>query len=392
MSVTDGIDERVVADVWERQAYPPEALERLGFRLLFRGLPSDAGGPDYQEAILVRGGREVLRGDVEFHVRSSDWFGHRHHLDPRYEDVVLHVVWYDDAIATVTLSGRPVPTLALGATVLRPPARRQAPLLTHPCVGEFKRLSTEELRRAVEDAGIRRFAQRAERYAADITVVSPDQALYTALFESLGYASNRQAFRELAEAVPFEWLVTVPSTAWPQTLLDAAGLGPQSPISPPARLHPGVWRLIRLRPANHPAIRLVGICSLLERLSPDLADAVTNLVDEAARPSSIRSALLSRKGDDGLIGTGRADEMAVSVVLPFVAALQPDVIRAEILYRSYPAPPSTRWTRLMQGLLAEAGHPFPVRRAIHHQGLHALYLAHCRGERRASCPVCGQHA
>ncbi len=62
-------------------------------QLLFAGRPGSAVGPDVRDAVL-RFSREETQsvGDVEFHVRASDWFAHQHHTDARYNSVLLHVV------------------------------------------------------------------------------------------------------------------------------------------------------------------------------------------------------------------------------------------------------------------------------------------------------------
>ena len=52
-------------------------------------------GPDFLDmAILVNG--ELMIGKGEFHKIASDWFSHKHHLDPRYADVLLHIVCEQD--------------------------------------------------------------------------------------------------------------------------------------------------------------------------------------------------------------------------------------------------------------------------------------------------------
>ena len=132
------VDERIVTEVWERQALDASALAALGLRVVHRGVPSDAGGPDYQDVILSRDDREFLSGDIEFHVRSSDWVRHRHHLDSRYCGVILHVVWQDDARGTVNARGERVPTLEVGRAVRADVVPRltasTVELLPHPCV------------------------------------------------------------------------------------------------------------------------------------------------------------------------------------------------------------------------------------------------------------------
>ena len=52
-------------------------------------------GPDFSSA-KVRIGDVVWVGNVEIHVKTSDWYSHFHHFDPSYDNVILHVVYEDD--------------------------------------------------------------------------------------------------------------------------------------------------------------------------------------------------------------------------------------------------------------------------------------------------------
>jgi hypothetical protein len=387
------VDERLVEHIWERQAFDCSALGRLGLTVIFRGMPSDAGGPDYQEAVLASAGHSVLTGDVEFHVLTSDWYRHGHHGDRRYNGVVLHVVWNDDTGVTERADGTIVPILAL-ESVVSPQAIavrsfRPHSLLPHPCVASFGALTTTSLRAVLHELGLARFHERAEAFAADASEQGADQAIYTGLLEALGYASNRAIFRTLADAAPFAWLASLAPELLGPALLDAAGLGPPCGIAIPARLASTSWRLSRVRPTNHPARRLEGVAELLRRFAPSPAEKLIGAVQSARTPAEPRRILMT---SDGFIGAGRADEIAISVVLPFVAGVATPAETAESLYLRYPPAPSNRWTRTMQDIFAEAGHALRPRSAAEHQGMHHLYHRHCRYERFRDCPVCGESA
>ena len=61
-------------------------------------------GPDFRDALIAAPGG-LLQGDVELHVRSSDFRRHGHHRDAAYAGVVLHLVFRDDDRGETVLPG-----------------------------------------------------------------------------------------------------------------------------------------------------------------------------------------------------------------------------------------------------------------------------------------------
>lgn len=52
-------------------------------------------GPDFLN-VQLKIGRQLWAGNLEIHVKSSDWFQHHHEKDSGYDNVILHVVWEHD--------------------------------------------------------------------------------------------------------------------------------------------------------------------------------------------------------------------------------------------------------------------------------------------------------
>lgn len=63
--------------------------------VLNTGTHNHLSGPDFFSAQLRIGG-QLWAGNVEMHVKSSDWYAHHHERDPSYDNVILHVVWEND--------------------------------------------------------------------------------------------------------------------------------------------------------------------------------------------------------------------------------------------------------------------------------------------------------
>ncbi|SDG71647.1 DUF2851 family protein [Psychroflexus sediminis] len=65
-------------------------------QILQTGLHNETeSGPDFFKAEINLGGQHWV-GNLEIHLRSSDWYAHHHETDPAYDNVILHVVWEDD--------------------------------------------------------------------------------------------------------------------------------------------------------------------------------------------------------------------------------------------------------------------------------------------------------
>lgn len=99
--------------VWQHQLLEGDMMTAEGQRVVVEraGMLNRDAGPDFFDA-RIRIGNTLWVGNVEVHVRAADWNQHKHSLNHAYDNVVLHVVYTNDA--TVTLqNGHQLPTLEL---------------------------------------------------------------------------------------------------------------------------------------------------------------------------------------------------------------------------------------------------------------------------------------
>ena len=108
--------EHLLHYVWKHKLLPLRELHTTDGRLvdvIHSGLHNRDAGPDFFNAKVKIGG-QLWVGNVEIHLRSSDWFRHRHDTNAAYDNVILHVV--ETADADISYPHRPqqaIPQLEL---------------------------------------------------------------------------------------------------------------------------------------------------------------------------------------------------------------------------------------------------------------------------------------
>ena len=350
------------------------------YRIVYGGKPGGSFGPDFTDAIVERDDGVVFRGDIEIHVRESDWHAHGHHNDPRYNGVVLHVVAAEsEGRPAVKATGASIPLLALNwkAVEQRPVIRglssyRQQTGATGPVIpgtnptrqhdglagpeaglpdsttpGSRSGSTGPEDPSTITDppgplgtldlkaAGLERFHAQAAGIALDIESFGADQAIWLGVMGALGYPRNRRAFRTLAARVPWDVAVICANPHELEILLmRAAGFG-TTPAGPRETLtgtsalpgKPPDWVRPWGRPANSPVVRISAISALVPVWAGagGIAASCTQCVGSAGMPGQLsqmfRPAELAGGVAATVMGSARAAEIVVNVLLPAVFAL-----------------------------------------------------------------------
>ena len=84
--------------VWQFQKFNSNELKTTcgkSLTILKAGNLQTQSGPDFFNAQVIIENQKWA-GNIEIHVKSSDWYAHHHDQDHRYNNVILHVVWEHD--------------------------------------------------------------------------------------------------------------------------------------------------------------------------------------------------------------------------------------------------------------------------------------------------------
>ncbi len=353
-------------------------------------------GPDFRDALITVGGL-LRRGDVELHLRPSDWDAHGHAGDPAYEGLILHVVWQGGAPAKTLPEG--VPTLVLkpffpGAETFDfstlTPAVAACSAET-PCRARLAESPGEAYRLAAA-AGAFRLQCKAKAFAATLAAKDAFQTFYEGLLAAMGYGRNAATFRRLAEEVPFARLAALPSRLRFAVLAGVSGLLREESRElwdlwwqsgfPPA-LTPYAWDLRAMRPANHPVRRLAGAVGVLGAIAELLELPLELLPERLTEASRLLCCELGLKAAP--IGANRANALVVNLFVPYrlaLGTLSLDTL-PELPSEDLSMPIRETWRRL-------TGSPRAVPKdGLRQQGLLQIYADFCNNPHIVcdACPV-----
>lgn len=418
--------------IWQFQYFKQEGLAlRDGEPLqVFRqgSYNRHDGGPDFKGARLKIGELD-WHGDVEIHLRSSDWQRHRHQEDPAYNSVVLHVVWEDDSEAqrgeARRADGTAIPTLVLKERVdERLLTGYEQLLLSHfsiacaPQFGEAKDISKISM---LDNA----LLQRLRRKSADLMVWVEEArgdwetVSWWLLARNFGFKKNNAAFLRLAQALPLKVIAKHRHDAaqLEALLFGMAGLldGIEEPEDQylqklqqewqflghkyelaARQLRRQEWQFLRMRPANFPPVRLAQLAAILREqhhlfsLFSREASAIVimRLLRTSQSPYWQQHYDIGKKSRTAItpLGKASAENLLINTAAPLLAAYgiytddESWIERAVQLLQQLP-PESNRITDEWKALDLKPQHAYDS------QAMIELYNEFCRPRKCLECVV-----
>lgn len=181
-----------------------------GIIIYKRGVLNTIAGPDFSDA-RIRIGESEWAGNIEIHVKASEWNHHKHHLDKAYNNVILHVVFEHD-FDVHNQAGDLVPTLVLSGRISKHMLSRYDQLKQAkgaiPCTDYFPDFPKIQFTSWLDRLLIERLERKAQTVELIFNQSKSDwlQTFYSCLMGYMGQNRNKLAFEELSRVVPFALL------------------------------------------------------------------------------------------------------------------------------------------------------------------------------------------
>ena len=293
--------------LWRTRRFDATALcttEQEPLHIIQTGTYNTHAGPDFFNA-RIRLDNTEWAGNIEMHLRSSEWLTHGHQHDPAYDNVVLHVVW-DDDVPVVRPNGSLIPCLVLRGRVPPMLLQRYQQLIHEqawiPCAGRIAETPSIIRLNWLDRLTAERLEQKTDLLTTQLTATENhwEEAFYRVLARSFGLKVNCEPFEMMARSLPLSILAKHKNDLFQleALLFGQAGLLEETftesyptklakeyqflrhkyQLSPIAGSN---WKFLRLRPANFPSVRIAQFAVLIHQSS--------HLFSQVIEADSVRS-------------------------------------------------------------------------------------------------------
>lgn len=277
--------------IWNNKLFREEDLlleNKEHLQIIRTGRHNTDAGPDFFNA-RIKIGETLWAGNVEIHLKSSDWIKHGHHKDKAYDNVILQVVGEND-MPVFRTDGEKIPTaeLKIEKKMLEKyrDLKRNKPKIA--CASDFGEIDEFIKSTWLNALWAERMERKSEavRQIFEYTRNSWSETFYISLARSFGAKINAEPFELLAKSLPAKILAKHKNSLL-QTealLFGQAGFLTEEPedeyqaklkkeyqfLRQKYRLIPlqkHLWKFLRLRPPGFPTLRIAQFAELVHQSS-----------------------------------------------------------------------------------------------------------------------------
>lgn len=275
--------------IWKNHLFSIKNLKTESGKCIFvmnLGEKNTNAGPDFLNSKINIGGIE-WHGSVEIHVLSSDWEKHNHNNNPRYDNVILHVVWENDK-NIFRYTGEKIEVLELKKITDLKSAKKS--FFSHqekgkiPCSSLVKNTAKEIILSQIKKSAYQRVLKKSD-FIKNCYLKSEknwQQTLYMILAYSFGLKINALSFLKLSELVNLKIIKKCSDIFERETLLFGySGLLPEKSKEPYVikmiklynqlskkleheKMGSQEWLFHKLRPAAFPTLRIAYFASAID--------------------------------------------------------------------------------------------------------------------------------
>ncbi len=409
--------------IWKFQQFNHNKLLTTSgdsIEILKAGLHNFHSGPDFFNGQIRLDGTRWA-GNIEIHIKSSDWRRHKHQADAVYDKVILHVVWSNDQ-QVFRKDGQEIPTIELKGLVQKRLLDEYENLIKNsnwiPCYNQVAQTNQTLKRQLIDQKLVERLQIKSDRIEQLLLAQKNDweASLYQLLAKYFGFKVNATPFEILATSIPFQlirkhqanqiqleallfgqagFLQQDFSDEFPKKLsIEYNFLKKKFGLKP---MELSIWKFMRMRPANFPTIRISQFASLLHK-NPKLFQQILETKDIQNLKKLFKVGVNtywkthyqfeknSKRNSAKNLGDSSIEVLLINVVVPILFAYgrrmkQQDLIDRALHFLEKLKPEKNNIIKKWESL------NFPIESAYESQALIQLKTQHCDFKNCLLCTI-----
>jgi len=164
-------------------------------------------------------------GNIEIHIKSSDWYAHQHQNDPTYDNVILHIVWEHD-VDVFRRNNISIPTLELKKITPKKAISLYNNLVnSNPkwinCETQLKDVSSFTISNWLERLYLERLRNKSKHVENLYTTLNNhwEATCFCLIAQYFGGNTNGIPFLKIAKSIPFNVVQKTTSTLQLEAIL-----------------------------------------------------------------------------------------------------------------------------------------------------------------------------
>ncbi len=200
--------ERLLQYLWQFQYLHTNQLETIAgeaLQIIFAGEYNTNQGPDFKQA-RIKINQTLWAGEIELHVKASDWHRHHHASDKNFSKIILHVVWEND-VPIIDEQGNNLSTLELQNRVPNLLLNRYEKWMsqpsTIPCGNEISNVPSLIWQNWKERLLVERLEQKSKPIFEQLQKTNNnwEEVFWRMLCRYFGTPINTECFEQLATSI-----------------------------------------------------------------------------------------------------------------------------------------------------------------------------------------------
>lgn len=205
--------ERLLQYIWQFQYLNTQQLQTVdgaALQIIFAGEWNSNQGPDFSQA-RIKINNTLWAGEIELHLKSSDWHRHHHSSDKNFDKIILHVVWEND-VPIIDGQGNELPTLELQHLVSSLLLNRYEKWMSQPtfipCGYEIATVPSMVWQSWKERLLVERLEQKSGAVVEQLALTNNnwEEVFWRMLCRYFGTPVNSECFGQLAASIPVNLL------------------------------------------------------------------------------------------------------------------------------------------------------------------------------------------